>query len=606
MRVNERHAGRRKPGRNDPCPCGSGRKYKVCCGAASAPAGQTKSGPRRAASADPAGVQLLTAQAGRALKGGRTAEALSCLGQAVSLDPGNISLHLDLGRLLLNNGRPADALGCFKRVLEFDPDQVQAQLLEGLALEHLGWFEQAAEVYQRVIVRSPRLASAHSRLGTVLLLQDKPQEAAASFRRVAKLEPRKTEGLLGRALALVAEGPAEAARSALRDVLKRDPENVTALAQLGKLLAEAGKADEAWVAFERLLGINPGAVGHYYDLVRIRSLGKSDRPLLVRMQQALARGDLHPLQRVMLELAVGKAHDDLGDPEHAMGHYLAANRLKGQIRPLDRNLITERVDWLISTFTTELMASRREHTGSQDGTPLLVIGMPRSGTTLVESVLGSHSSVGTGQELSFWSRCGRDLEASARVPDGDKLSDIARSYLEVLRGISDAPHVTDKKPDNFFWAGLIHLVFPRARIIHCRRHPLDISVSILGNFFAPRPDFSTEPDDLVFYYREYQRLMTHWRTVLPPDCLLEVSYEELVESPEAVIRRLLAFSGLSWEDACLYPERSERSVSTASLWQVRQPIFTGSIGRWRNYRPWLEPIMPLLQSASDEDTRESR
>jgi hypothetical protein len=311
------------------------------------------------------------------------------------------------------------------------------------------------------------------------------------------------------------------------------------------------------------------------------------------MIETLGREDLHAIHRIMLELAVGKAYDDLNQPEQAMAHLMAANRLKGRIRPLDRDLIRRRVDWQIRTFTPDRVARSGGYAGSPDRTPILVLGMPRSGTTLVESVLASHSQVGAGEELPFWNRRGRDLVAAGALPSGKELDAIAQAYLGVLRGISDAPRVTDKKPDNFFWAGLIHLVFPEARIVHCRRYPLDTCVSILGNFFAPRPDFSTEPGDLVYYWREYRRLMAHWRAVLPDDRYLELDYEALVAEPEPTIRRLLEFCGLEWEESCLHPERSTRTVSTASLWQVRRPISTGSIGRWRRYEPWLEELRAL-------------
>ena len=212
----------------------------------------------------------------------------------------------------------------------------------------------------------------------------------------------------------------------------------------------------------------------------------------------------------------------------------------------------------------------------------------------MESVLACHSQVGAGQELAFWNQHGRSIMANGAVPVGAAVHELADTYLAVLRSLSSAAHVTDKKPDNFVWAGLIHLAFPAARIVHCRRHPVDTCVSILANFFAARPDFSTEPGDLVFYYREYERLMAHWRATLPPDRFLEVDYEALVADPEPVIRRLLDFCGLDWEAACLHPERSARRVNTASLWQVRQPIFGGSVGRWQRYEPWLGALRALL------------
>lgn len=537
-------------------------------------------------------MQVAIARASQALEAGRNSEAVAILRQAASLYPRHPAPALELGKLLLNGGRPQEALPCIDHALALQPGVAQTQLHRGLALEQLGWHAEAAASYQRAIDLAPRLAEAHARLGVVLTMQEKRQEAAASFRRAFKLAPSTPLGQLSEAYGLMAEGKAVQAQAALCRTIALDPKNAPAHAELGKLLAEAGRAQEARAAFEQAVRLDPSAAGHYYELVRIRRLAETDRPLIERMQDTARRSDLQDIHRIMLELAIGRAFDDLGDAEQAMRHYLAANARKSRIRPLDRNMITKRVDWAISTFTPEYLAGRANG-GNEDSTPIIILGMPRSGTTLVESVLASHSRVAAGQELPYWGRSAKPIAASGGRPDGEALDGLAAAYLSVLRAISDAPHVTDKKPDNFFWAGLIHTAFPRARIVHCRRNALDTCVSILANFFAPRPDFSTAPGDLVYYYREYDRLMAHWRSVLPPDRFLEIDYETLVADPEPAIRRLLEFCGLDWEEACRHPERSGRTVNTPSLWQVRQPISAGSIGRWERYASWLGELMAL-------------
>lgn len=533
------------------------------------------------------------ARAAQAQAAGRLGEAVAVLRQAIAADARNHWLQFELGKALLASGRPQEALPLLDQAVALQPASAPARVQQGIALEQLGWHAQAADAYRQAIALMPRLAEAHARLGIVLRVQDQRQEAAQSFRRAAELGPGTSLGRLSAAYALIAEGADEPARQALRRVIAVEPDNAPAHVELGKLLAEAGDATQARAAFAKVVRLNPRAAGHYLDLARIRRLTEADRPLLDQMLAAAQRTDLRELHRVQLELAIGKAYDDLDDPQQAMQHYVAGNQLKGRIRPLDRALVARRTQWQIDTFTRDFFA-RSAATGSPDPTPLLVLGMPRSGTTLVESVLACHSQVGAGQELAFWNQRGRSIMAEAAVPGDAALRELADSYLAVLHSLSGAARVTDKKPDNFVWAGLIHHAFPAARIVHCRRHPVDTCVSILANFFAPRPDFSTEPGDLVFYYREYERLMAHWRTTLPPDRFLEVEYEALVADPEPVIRRLVDFCGLAWEDSCLHPERSDRRVNTASLWQVRQPISGGSVGRWQRYEPWLGPLRALL------------
>lgn len=495
-------------------------------------------------------------------------------------------------RASLDARRPQEALPLLDRAVAYLPASAEARLLQGQALEALGWPAEAAEAYRHATTLTPRAAEPWARLGIVLRVQDRRAEAAAAFRKAATLAPQTSTGRLAAAYAALATGDAAAAEAALRRLVKIEPRNGPAHAELGKLLAEAGDADGALAAFDRVLALDPQAVGRWHDRVRIRRLTAGERPLLERMQQAAARPDLRPLDRVLLQIALGKAHDDFDDPAAAMRHYLEAGRLQAAIRPLDLEALRRRVDWLIDTFDARRLPGLAA-AGDPDPTPLLIVGLPRSGTTLVESILAAHPQVSAGEELPFWSQRGLDLLLHGDVPAPATLRTLAADYLGVLRGIGPGARVTDKKPDNFTWLGLVHAALPSARIVHCRREPLDTAVSIVANFFAPRPDFSTEATALVAYIREHERLMAHWRRVLPPQRLLELDYEVLVTDPEPAIRRLLDFAGLPWDGACLHPEAQRRRVTTASLWQVRQPIAPRSVARWRRYEPWLGPLAAL-------------
>ena len=222
--------------------------------------------------------------------------------------------------------------------------------------------------------------------------------------------------------------------------------------------------------------------------------------------------------------------------------------------------------------------------------------MPRSGTTLVEQIVSSHREVRAGGELNFWNERGAAWHrAGPAGTEAPFLGQAAADYLGVLRAIGPkAARVTDKMPFNFLWAGLIHLAFPRATIIHCRRAAIDTALSIHQTLFHPSLAFPTGGAKLVAYFRSYQRLTDHWRRVLPADRFIEVEYEELTREPEPVIRRIIAGCGLAWDDACLRPERNPRSVKTPSKWQTRQPIYRHSVERWRRYEPWLGPLRALL------------
>jgi len=239
--------------------------------------------------------------------------------------------------------------------------------------------------------------------------------------------------------------------------------------------------------------------------------------------------------------------------------------------------------------------------------------MPRSGTTLVEQIVSMHPEVGAGGELNFWNERGAAWHrsgATGNAADGNEtpfvatefLAKAAADYLGELRAIAPkAARVTDKMPFNFIWAGLIHLAFPRAVIIHCRRAAVDTALSIHQTHFHPGLAFPTGGAELVAYFRSYQRLTDHWRSVLPADRFLEVDYENLTSAPEPVIRRIIAACDLPWHDACLRPESNPRAVKTPSKWQTRQPIYRTSVARWRRYEPWLGPLRALVDVKQNND-----
>jgi hypothetical protein len=330
--------------------------------------------------------------------------------------------------------------------------------------------------------------------------------------------------------------------------------------------------------------------------VRCGRIGPEDGELVARMRQALEFPGLEVTQQIRVHLALGKAADDLGSYEEAMRHFDAAEVLRNGIVRFDPAKFEARVDRLIDYFTPERIARASAEAGANDeATPILIFGLPRSGTTLVEQILSAHPDVGAGEELPYWNESGSAWEqAGPGEAKAEQLATIAKNYLQVLRSIEPgAARVTDKMPLNFQWAGLIHLALPRATLIHCRRSPLDTALSIHQTHFNPRMLFPTGGGALVGYVRAYQRLMAHWRRVLPPDRFIEIDYENLVAEPELVIRRLVAASGLTWSASCLFPERNTRAVKTPSKWQTRQPIYRHSIGRWNSYEPWLGALRAL-------------
>jgi len=550
----------------------------------------------------PEQLQSLLALATEFLRAGRPADAIAPLRDAALLKPSNAIIHHDLGLACLEVGRAPDAIAALQRAVACDPRYADAYFRLGIALEKLGDISSAIVAYDRATQLSPSLAEAWFRAGALVHTLGLREEAIGCFRRAAATAGKTSYGRLGKARALLIENRTREAEQVLREALVADAGNAMAYDLLGNLLSEVGRFDEAHACFERAVAIAPLLAGSYYDLVRCRPLKRDDDGLLQRMQAALATPGLEAEQRLRLHLAIGKAGDDLGNYPLAMQHFDAADAVRRDFASFDSAAFSTEIDRLIARCTPEWIAQAAE-LGRSDSTPVLIIGMPRSGTTLVEQILSMHPEVGAGDELNFWNERGAVWHRSD--PAGNEtpfLARAAKDYLGVLRAIAPtAARVTDKMPFNFLWAGLIHVAFPRAIIIHCRRAAIDTALSIHQTYFHPTLAFPTGGAELVAYFRDYQRLIHHWRSVLPADRFSEVDYEDLTRAPEPAIRRIIAACGLRWHDACLRPESNPRAVKTPSKWQTRQPIYRSSVARWRRYEPWLGPLRALIDHSSELD-----
>ena len=557
--------------------------------------------------AAPQQVAPLLALATKLLRAGRPADAIAPLRAAALLQPSNAIILHDLGLACLEVGRVPDAIAALQRAVASDPSYADAYFRLGIALEKLGNIGGAIAAYDRATKLLPSLTEAWFRAGALAYTLGYREKAIGCFRRAAATGDRNSFSRLGKVRALLIEDRNQEAEQMLRETLVADPRNAMAYELLGNLLSEFGRFDEARACFERALALAPLLAGSYYDLVRCRPVTSDDDGLLQVMQAALATPGLEAGQGLRLHLAIGKAAEDLGDYGLAMHHFDAADAVRRSSASFDSAAFSTEIDRLIARCTPELIA-RAPELGSRDATPVLIIGMPRSGTTLVEQIVSMHPEVGAGGELHFWNQRGaewhRSVAAGNETPfvATEFLAKAAADYLGVLRAMAPtAARVTDKMPFNFLWAGLIHVAFPRAVIIHCRRAAVDTALSIHQTHFHPSMAFPTGGPELVAYFRSYQRLIGHWRSVLPADRFLEVDYENLTRAPEPVIRRIIAASGLAWNDACLRPESNPRAVKTPSKWQTRQPIYRTSVARWRRYEPWLGPLRALVDDGSEDD-----
>jgi len=397
---------------------------------------------------------------------------------------------------------------------------------------------------------------------------------------------------------LTSSGQAGDAEPYQRRLISIDPCFEGGLLLSQHFLSQNGRFDDAERMARRALVVNPRSPSTLAGLTTLRKMTPADGEWMAAAEE-LVQG-LLPKEESTLRYAMGKYCDDLEDYEQAFSNYRRANELSKSIadNPYVADRWSRNVDRLItanpgSALNQSLVGS------SESRRPVFVVGMPRSGTSLVEQILASHTAVFGAGELPFW----RKLVSSDAMPlfesswSQGTLSRVAETYLAHLDTLDrQAERVVDKMPDNFVCIANIHAVFPGARFIHTLRNPIDTCLSMYFQEFSAAYGYSTDLNDLAHYYRHYQRLMEHWRTALPEGTLLEVKYEELLADQEGVSRRMIEFLGLEWEDRCLQFHATERRVATASKWQVRQKLYTNSIERWRHYEKHLGPLMELRES----------
>src|SRR6185437_7246897 len=531
---------------------------------------------------------------------GRLAMAIERFRQAADLDPSSATLHHDLGVAYLTAGRLEEAVIAFCRAVDLAPELLSAHQNLAMTLHHLGRDQEAQAAWEAVVRLNPAQHEAHARLGQIYLSGGWVAQAAAAFRSAAAAAGGSRARIYEAHEAVIAGRPS-AAKTLLHALIAEDPTCGEAHVLLGQIMAEAGDADEAVISFERGITLDPAMAAAWYQFSTVRKFTADDQALIVRIGACLQRPDLTQAQRQSIHFALGKAFDDIGDHAASMHHLDAANQIRSTHRRLDRTLLARQTSHVIASSPPGFL-DRRPDLGVPDETPVLIVGMPRSGTTLVEQILSSHHAVAAGGELGFWRERNRaGLGIFAAEADAGEVRRLADDYLKELRAISpSAARVTDKLPFNFAHLGIIRQVFPRATIVHCRRHPIDTCLSNFATDIHIQYDFAGDRGSLVFFYRQYQRLMAHWRAVLPAERFIEVDYEVLVADPEPLTRRLVAACGLDWDEACLAPHRNRRAIGTASLWQARQPIYRTSVERWRRYEPWLGELRALLADGSDE------
>ena len=513
---------------------------------------------------------------------------------------GELHALLARGDGFLARGAYAEAVDCYQELLQQDPRNAVACNSLGNALWKLGRFGDAEAQYRRAVGIRANYAEALCNVGTLLRATGRIIEAEQPLRQALKAKPAHLESQISLGTTLFLLGRLSEARSLLEKTLKLAPQSVYALIALGGVAAREGRFPDSETIYRRALEIDPNAAAAWAGLAALRRMTSADTDWL-RGAEAAISAAVDPLAESVLRYAIGKYYDDTGDFARAFRSYQRGNELdKLRAQPYDRQGHARFVDDLVKLYTAEGLAG--PHAGASDSErPVFVVGMPRSGTSLIEQIIESHPAARGAGELGYWNFAMRKHETALRqaLPDEHLRTKLAAGYASVLaQQGTKVLRVVDKTPINSDYLGLIHLIFPRARIIYMRRHPIDTCLSCYFQQFLPVTGFTLDLADLAHYYREHQRLVAHWRNVLPASSFLEVPYEGLVIEQEKWTRRILEFIGLPWDDRCLDYHLTDSTVLTASYWQVRQPLYESSIGRWRNYQKFVGPLRELKDTGS--------
>jgi tetratricopeptide (TPR) repeat protein len=551
---------------------------------------------------------------------GRHEEAIESFQSATRLEPTNPAFHNDLGVACAAARRFCEAVAHYGEALRLKPDHAEAHNNLGIALAEQGRLTEAEGHYREAVRLQPDYPAAHNNLGIVLATQERFSEATAHYREAVRLQPDYPAAHNNLGTALAEQGWLKEAEDHYREALRLQPDYPAAYNNLAGALIELGRMGEAVACCQESLRLDPDSTPAHAYLAELATHGlyHFTDGQVSRMESLLAGGRLSREDASRLLFILAARLDRQGEYDRAFALYRRANDLKEQDfrqknLAFDRERHRRFIDDLIATFDRRFCERVRSF-GLDTELPVFVVGMPRSGSTLVAQILSSHPHVVAVGEL-------RDLQETLTAPledggagemyparmaglDQRGARAMAERYLRRLAGLGGkAARVVDKMLHNYLHLGSIFALFPRARVIHCRRDPLDTCLSCYFQNFT-WVNYACRLEDLGFYHRQYERLMRHWREVLPLQ-VYEVQYEELIRDQERVSRELISFCGLDWSNRCLAFHENARAVRTASKLQVRRPIYTSSMLRWKRYESHLLPLKRALDPAAGAGATEA-
>ena len=559
---------------------------------------------QRALALDPNFAQSLNNLGNIRREGKDHTEAILLYNKAIKSNPTYLEPLNNLGALLLEEDRTPEAIEALNKALQLNPNYAEAICNMGgvhLALEEN---ETALAHYRRALELRPVYVEAQMGLAKTYQALENLSEAEAGALYSIQIDPKnaKAHALLGGIYAELAQP--ELSEKEYDQALELNPECDDALLGLGHLCMENGEMERAEELFLLALEFKPDNLGARSHIAQVKKVKTGDANFAALREEEKKSENFSENKKMSLHFALGKCYDDTKDYEQAFPHFIAGCKIKRAKFSYDPDNAAKQFSALKNIFNQSTI-DRLRGAGVMSDLPIFVLGMPRSGTTLTEQIIASHPDIyGAGELHDLLKIAQGNITAAPpqtgfpdnlQFLDPETLTAWGEEYISGLKlRAPTAQRITDKMPANFFAVGLIHLMLPNAKIIHVNRNPVDTCLSCFTRLFNRKQEHTYDLAELGRYYVDYARLMEHWRNVLPAGAFLDIHYEDIVTDQEAQARKLIEYCGLEWNDACLNFHKTKRSVRTASLTQVRQPIYNSSVERWRPYEKFLGPLLDEL------------
>ena len=518
---------------------------------------------------------------------GRKSEAVDANQTAVALSPQDAEAHYNLGITLKELGRLDEAEASYAQAIALKPDYAEFHSSLGITLKELGRVDEALASYTQAIALKPNYAKAHYNLGNMLKELGRLVEAEASYAQAIALKPDYAEFHNNLGNALKELGRLDEALTSYTQAIELKPDYAEFHKNLGNTLKELGRLDEAVASFEQAIALKPDYAEAHRNLTTMKNFDAKDEQYS-KMLELYLNEDISEEQRCHINFGLAKACEDLGNYEQAYTHYGEGNVLRKKLLNYDIHQDVELFEQIKSSYPKIEKNSLEPNKLSKNLVPIFIVGMPRSGTSLVEQIISSHSQVTGAGELSFAAQFGGAIVAGNAEVNNASLLDFRHNYLNKLQAVSNGKLVvTDKMPQNFRFVGLLAAALPEARIVHVKRNPAAVCWANYKQYFKAKGiGYCYAIDDVISYHKLYENLMEFWANTLSKR-MYNLDYEKLTVNQESETRKLIEYLGLDWDENCLSPQNNMRSVSTASNVQVRKKVYRGSSEQWRKYQPFL-------------------